>query len=68
MGRADGQVVWWIPLLIVASQGFWNVDAYKVPGRQFPGSELAFGLASSAERLGVEEIWRPYRPSRWLGN
>src|SRR5580658_4487336 len=25
-----GQLVWWIPLLIVALKGFFNVDAYKV--------------------------------------
>jgi hypothetical protein len=40
-----GQVVWWIPLLIVALKGFWNVDAYKVPGVNFLAVNLAFGLA-----------------------
>ena len=30
-----GQVVWWIPFLIVALKGFWDVDAYKVFGTAF---------------------------------
>jgi hypothetical protein len=27
-----GEIVWWIPFLIVAFKGFWDLDAYKVLG------------------------------------
>jgi hypothetical protein len=30
-----GQVVWWIPFLIVALKGFWDVDAYNLFGAGF---------------------------------
>jgi hypothetical protein len=40
-----GQVVWWIPFLIVALKGFWDVDAYKVFGTAFLLANLAVGLA-----------------------
>ncbi len=40
-----GQVVWWIPFLIVALKGFWDVDAYKVFGTAFLLANLAAGLA-----------------------
>jgi hypothetical protein len=40
-----GQVVWWIPFLIVALKGFWGVDAYKVFGTAFLAINLAAGLA-----------------------
>lgn len=40
-----GQVVWWIPFLIVALKGFWDVDAYRVLGTAFLSANLAAGLA-----------------------
>jgi hypothetical protein len=40
-----GQVVWWIPFLIVALKGFWDVDAYKVLGTGFLLANIAVGLA-----------------------
>jgi len=40
-----GQVVWWIPFLIVALKGFWDVDAYKVFGTGFLLANIAVGLA-----------------------
>jgi hypothetical protein len=40
-----GQVVWWIPFLIVALKGIWDVDAYKVLGIPFLLTNLAAGLA-----------------------
>jgi hypothetical protein len=40
-----GQVVWWIPFLIVALKGFWDVDAYKVLGTRFLLANIAVGLA-----------------------
>jgi MFS family permease len=40
-----GQVVWWIPFLIVALKGFWDLDAYKVFGTAFLLANLAVGLA-----------------------
>jgi hypothetical protein len=40
-----GQVVWWIPFLIVALKGFWDMDAYDVFGTAFLLANLAVGLA-----------------------
>ncbi len=40
-----GQVVWWIPFLIVALKGFWDADAYKLFGTAFLLVNLALGLA-----------------------
>jgi len=40
-----GQVVWWIPFLIVALKGFWGADAYQVFGETFLLANLAVGLA-----------------------
>jgi hypothetical protein len=40
-----GQVVWWIPFLIVALKGLWNLDAYKLFGTAFLLTNLAVGLA-----------------------
>jgi hypothetical protein len=39
-----GQVVWWIPFLIVALKGFWDVDAYKVFGTGLLLANIAVGL------------------------
>jgi hypothetical protein len=40
-----GQLVWWIPFLIVALKGFWGLDAYKLFGAAFLLANLAAGLA-----------------------
>jgi len=40
-----GQLVWWIPFLIVALKGLLNVDAYKVLGTRFLVVNVALGLA-----------------------
>lgn len=40
-----GQLVWWIPFMIVGLKGFWNLDAYKIFGSAFLMCNLAFGLA-----------------------
>ena len=40
-----GQVVWWIPFLIVALKGLWDLDAYKLFGTAFLLTNLAVGLA-----------------------
>lgn len=40
-----GQLVWWIPFLIVALKGFWNVDAYPLLGATFLSVNIAAGLA-----------------------
>jgi hypothetical protein len=44
-GVLTGQVVWWVPFLIVSLKGLWNVDAYKVCGTAFLLTNVAFGLA-----------------------
>jgi hypothetical protein len=44
-GLLTGQLVWWIPLLIVAFKGLWDVDAYRVLSGPFLLANLAFGLA-----------------------
>jgi hypothetical protein len=65
-----GQVVWWAPFLIVAFEGFWGVDAYKVPGAGFLVSNVAFGLALIplaiwvSRRFGAREEGSP--TLRWL--
>jgi hypothetical protein len=40
-----GQLVWWIPFLIVALKGFCDVDAYKVFSGVYLIANLAMGLA-----------------------
>ena len=40
-----GQLVWWIPLLVVTLKGFWDVDAYKVLGSGFLMINVAIGVA-----------------------
>jgi hypothetical protein len=42
-----GQLVWWIPLLVVTLKGFWDVDAYKV---------FTSGLLITNVTLGVAVI------------
>ncbi len=41
-----GQVVWWMPFLIVALKGLWDLDAYKLFGTAFLLTNLAVGLAT----------------------
>ncbi len=40
-----GQVIWWVPFLIVALKGFWGVDAYRAFGGVFLAVNFMFGLA-----------------------
>lgn len=40
-----GQLVWWIPLLVVMLKGFWEVDAYKVFGSEFLIANVTIGVA-----------------------
>jgi len=40
-----GQLVWWIPFLVVMLKGLWNVDAYKILSLRFLIVNLALGLA-----------------------
>jgi hypothetical protein len=40
-----GQVIWWVPFLIVALKGFWGVDAYRAFGEAFLAANFLFGLA-----------------------
>jgi hypothetical protein len=40
-----GQLVWWIPFVIVALKGLWGVDAYKVFGVRFLITNVAVGVA-----------------------
>jgi len=40
-----GQLVWWIPFLVVALEGLWDVDAYKVLGVRFLSINVAMSLA-----------------------
>lgn len=48
-----GQVVWWIPFLIVALKGFWDLDAYRVFGIGFLVANIAVGLAIIPLAIGV---------------
>lgn len=40
-----GQLVWWIPLLVVTLKGFWGVDAYQVLGSGYLIANVAIGVA-----------------------
>ena len=40
-----GQVVWWVPFLIVGLKGYWGVDAYQVVGGAYLLANVAAGLA-----------------------
>ncbi len=41
-----GQLVWWVPLLIVALKGLANLDAWKILGAPFLLVNLAVGVAA----------------------
>ena len=40
-----GQVVWWVPFLIVALKGLWDLNGYQVFGTTFLLTNVAAGLA-----------------------
>jgi hypothetical protein len=40
-----GQLVWWVPFLIVVLKGRWGVDAYRVFGGTVLAVNVLFGLA-----------------------
>lgn len=40
-----GQLVWWIPFLVVMLKAFWDVDAYKVLNVPFLIANVAMGVA-----------------------
>jgi hypothetical protein len=40
-----GQLVWWIPFLVVVLKGLWDVDAYRVLSVPFLIANVALGLA-----------------------
>jgi hypothetical protein len=40
-----GQVIWWLPFLIVALKGLWGVDAYRAFGGGVLAVNVVFGLA-----------------------
>lgn len=40
-----GQLVWWIPFLVVVLKGLWDVDAYKMLSVRFLVTNVAMGLA-----------------------
>jgi hypothetical protein len=40
-----GQVVWWVPFLIVVLKGCWGVDAYRAFGGTVLAVNVLFGLA-----------------------
>ena len=44
-GLLTGQLVWWIPFLIVVLKGLWDVDAYKVVSVPYLIVNVAMGLA-----------------------
>lgn len=41
----SGQVVWWIPFLIVGLKGFLGLDAYQLVGPVYLATNVAVGLA-----------------------
>jgi len=66
----SGQVVWWIPFLIVALKGFFDVDVYAVCGTGFLAVNLIFGLVlipvaiAATKKLGDRAGKSP--AIRWL--
>ncbi len=42
---AAGQIIWWIPALIVVLKGVWDVDAYRVFGAAFLLTNIIAGFA-----------------------
>jgi hypothetical protein len=40
-----GQVIWWVPFLIVALKALWGVNAYRAFGGAVLAANVAFGLA-----------------------
>lgn len=40
-----GQLVWWVPFLVVMLKGLWDVDAYKMLSVHFLIANVAIGLA-----------------------
>jgi len=45
MGIAHRTARWWIPFLIVALKGIWNLDAYQLGSPAYLIANLALGLA-----------------------
>jgi hypothetical protein len=52
-----GQVVWWIPCLVVSLKGFLGLDAYKILSPTFLATNLAFGLAIIPLAIWVSNRW-----------
>ena len=51
-----GQVIWWVPFLIVALKGLWGVDAYRAFGGAVLAVNFAFGFLQSFRwRFGCPE-------------
>ena len=40
-----GQLVWWIPFLVIVLKGLWDVDAYEVLSLRFLIANVAIGVA-----------------------
>ena len=56
-----GQIIWWVPFLIVVLKGLWGLDAYQLFGGTFLAVNIAFGAGPhSPGDLGVSDIRRPH--------
>ncbi|MGH7744706.1 MAG: hypothetical protein ACREQ5_07810 [Candidatus Dormibacteria bacterium] len=59
-----GQVVWWVPCLIVVLKGCWGVDAYRAFGGTVLAVNVLFGLA-----IIPPAIWMSRKfDGRWGGS
>ena len=67
-----GQLVWWMPLLIVGAEAFFGVDVYPLVGGAYVAANLLFGLAVIPVAIWLSHRYahrlQGARALRWLAD
>ena len=54
-----GQLIWWIPFLVVAFKGFFGLDAWHLFSTPYIAANLLFGLAVIPFAIGLSKKFGP---------